>query len=302
MPPVGLQTARLLAIAAAVLFSTGGAAIKTEAFTGMQVSAVRAGIAAAALLLLVRGRLVWSWPVWGIGAIYAVSLTLFVNATKLTTAANAIFLQATAPLYIVVLGPLLIKERLRVRDAVYLVAVAAGLALCFVASPAASVTAPDPATGNLLGIICSITWALTLIGLRWAERGGSASRHPAHGQAGVGMSAVIAGNVLACVIGLPFAWPLPPAPAGEWATLVYLGVVQIGLAYVCLTRAMAHLSALEVSLLLLLEPVLSPIWAWLVRGEDPGRWVLVGGAVIVAATAVKTIYDARMTAIAAAEA
>jgi len=282
MASIGLQ-ARLQAVAAAVLFSTGGAAIKTEAFTGMQVSAVRAGIAAVALLLLVRGRLVWSWPVWGIGAVYAVSLTLFVNATKLTTAANAIFLQSTAPLYIVVFGPLLIKERIRARDAVYLAAVAAGFALCFVASPAASATAPNPSLGNLLGIVCSMTWALTLIGLRWAERD----------QAGIGMSAVIAGNGLACVVGLPFAWPLPAAPASEWATLAYLGVVQIGLAYVCLTRAMAHLSALEVSLLLLLEPVLNPIWAWLVRGENPGRWVLVGGGVIIAATAVKAIYDAR---------
>ena len=292
MQVIERQTARLQAIAAAVLFSTGGAAIKTGAFTGMQVSSVRAGIAAVALLLLVRGRLVWSWPVWGIGAIYAISLTLFVNATKLTTAANAIFLQSTAPLYIVVFGPLLLKERIRARDAFYLAAVGVGLALCFVASPAASATAPNPGLGNLLGIICSITWALTLIGLRWAERGGSASRHPPHSQAGVGISAVIAGNVLACVFGLPFALPLPAAPASEWATLAYLGIVQIGVAYVCLTRAMAQLSALEVSLLLLLEPVLNPIWAWLVRGENPGPWVLVGGAVIVAATAVKTIYDA----------
>ncbi len=104
---------------------------------------------------------------------------------------------------------------------------------------------------------------------------------------------MIAGNVIACVAGLPFALPLAAAPVSEWATLVYLGVVQIGLAYVCLTRAMAHLSALEVSLLLLLEPVLNPIWAWLVTGENPGPWVLVGGAVIVAATAVKTMWDAR---------
>lgn len=285
MASVGLQKARVLAMAAAVLFSTGGAAIKTDAFIGMQVSAVRAGIAAVALLLFVRGRIVWSWPVWAIGAVYATTLTLFVNATKLTTAANAIFLQDTAPLYIVVLGPLLLKERIRARDLVYLAVVGAGLALCFVATPPASATAPNPALGNLLSIICSVTWALTLLGLRWAERD----------RAGIGMSAVIAGNVLACVIGLPFALPLPPAPWSEWATLAYLGIVQIGLAYVCLTRAMAHLSALEVSLLLLLEPVLNPLWAWMVRGENPGRGVLAGGAVIVAATAVKTMWDARVS-------
>lgn len=278
-----MGTARLYAVAATVLFSTGGAAIKTAAFTGMQVSAIRAGIAALALLLLVRGRMRWSWPAWGVGAVYATTLTLFVNATKLTTAANAIFLQSTAPLYIVMLGPFLLRERLRTRDLVYMAAVGSGVALCFVARPAATATAPDPALGNLLAVVCSVSWAFTLMLLRWAERD----------RAGIGLSAVIAGNILACVVGLPFIWPLPDAPGVEWATLAYLGVIQIALAYVFLTRAMAHLPALEVSLILLLEPVLNPMWTWLVRGEDPGAWVLVGGVIIVAATAVKAMYDTR---------
>ena len=121
---------------------------------------------------------------------------------------------------------------------------------------------------------------------RWAER------HEAH--RGIGVSAVISGNLLAAAVSLPFALPLPQASAGEWATIVYLGVFQIGLAYVFLTSAMRHLPALEVSLLLLLEPVLNPAWTWLVRGERPGTWTIVGGAVIVIATAIKTIYDARV--------
>ena len=278
---MSVQSARLLVISAAVLFSTGGAAIKIAAFSGMQVSAIRAGVAALALLVFVRGRVAWSWPAWGIGAVYAATLTLFVNATKLTTAANAIFLQSTAPFYIVILGPLLLRERLRPRDAAYLAAVGTGLALCFVARPAATATAPDPGTGNLLGMLCGITWAFTLVGIRWAERT----------RAGVGLSAVIAGNVLACLVGLPFVWPMPEATLAEWATLGYLGVFQIGFAYVCLTRAMAGLSALEASLLLLIEPVLNPVWTWLIRGERPGAWVLAGGAVIVAATAIRTLSD-----------
>ncbi len=98
---------------------------------------------------------------------------------------------------------------------------------------------------------------------------------------------------MACLASLPFASPLPAAPAVEWATVVYLGVVQIGLAYVCLTSAMRHLPALEASLLLLLEPVLNPLWTWLIRNERPGTWVIAGGTIIVAATAVKAIYDAR---------
>jgi drug/metabolite transporter (DMT)-like permease len=110
------------------------------------------------------------------------------------------------------------------------------------------------------------------------------------------MSAVAVGNLFASVAALPFAWPLPAASAGEWATIVYLGVCQIGLAYVCLTAAIRHLPALEVSLLLLVEPVLNPVWTWIVRGESPGTWTIVGGAIILAATALRSVHDARVTA------
>jgi len=274
---------RLQVIVAALLFSTGGAAIKTAAFTGMQIASIRSGIAAAALLFWMRGRVTWSWPTLAIGVVYAAALTLFVSATKLTTAANAIFLQSTAPLYIVILAPLLLGERFRSRDLVFLAAVGVGLGLCFAGHPGATVTAPDPATGNLLGVICSITWAFTLMGLRWSQQYGEQ----------IGISAVVVGNAMAFVVGLPFLWPLPSASAGEWATMAYLGVFQIGVAYIFLTSAVAHLPALDVSLLLLLEPVLNPIWTWLVRGEEPGAWTLVGGAIIVAATAGKTIHDSR---------
>lgn len=277
------RTAEFQAIGAALLFSTGGAAIKMDAFSGMQVSCLRAGIASVALLLWWRGRLTWSWPAVAVGAVYAATLTLFVTSTKLTTAANAIFLQSTAPLYLIIFAPLFIRERVRRQDLIYLAIVGSGLALCFLGRGDATATAPDPATGNILGVLCSITWALTLLGLRWGQRSGKE----------LGTTAVVAGNLIAFAIAAPFAFPLPSASAGEWATLVYLGVFQIGVAYVLLTSAMSHLPALEASLLLLLEPVLNPVWTWMVRGENPGVWVWTGGAIIIAATAGKTLYDYR---------
>lgn len=279
---------QLQVIAAAVLFSTGGAAIKTAAFSGMQVASIRSGIAAAILLFWMRGQVVWSWPTLAIGTVYAATLTLFVTSTKLTTSANAIFLQSMAPVYIVILAPLLLGERFRSRDLVFLAAVGVGLALCLTGAPAATVTSPDPATGNLLGIVCSLTFALTLIGLRWGTR---------HG-ARIGISAVVLGNAMAFVVGAPFLSPLPSASVGEWATLAYLGVFQIAVAYIFLTSAAATLPALDVSLLLLLEPVLNPIWTWLVRGEEPGIWTLVGGAIIVVSTAGKALYDSRTPTVA----
>ncbi len=274
---------QLEAVGAALLFSTGGAAIKVAAFTGMQVSCLRAGIATLTLMLWWRHKCVLSWPATAIGVAYAATLTLFVNATKLTTAANAIFLQDTAPLYIIVFSPLLIRERVRPRDLIFLGVVGGGLALCFAGQAAPTATAPDPPTGNLLAVLSSITWALTLVGLRWGQRAGR----------DLGATAVVSGNIMACLVGVPFLFPLPDAPAVEWLTLVYLGVFQIGVAYVLLTNAMSHLPALDASLLLLLEPVLNPVWTWLVRGENPGTWVWIGGGIIIVATAVKTIVEAR---------
>lgn len=273
----------LQVVGAALLFSTGGAAIKTAAFSAMQVASFRSGIAAAVLLLWFRGRARWSRPVAAVGVVYAATLVLFVSATKLTTAASAIFLQSTAPLYVALLSPLLLGERFRSRDAGFLAAAGAGLALCMAVGVEASVTAPDPPTGNLLGAICGLAWALTLIGLRWAERA----------QGGTALSGVLAGNLLAFAIGLPTLWPLPAAPAVDWATLGYLGVFQIGVAYILLTGAVGELPALPVSLLLLIEPVLNPLWAWLIRDEAPGAWALVGGAIIVLATAAHAVSAAR---------
>jgi DME family drug/metabolite transporter len=273
---------RLQVFAAAILFSTGGAGIKAAAFTGLQVSALRSGIAALILLLLLRGKLVLSPAMIATGVVYAATVTLFVLSTKLTTAANAIFLQATAPLYLLLLGPLMLSERFRGRDVVFLGGVAIGLVLCVIGQPAPTTTAPDPATGNTLALVCSVTWAVTLLGLRYVQRDAPHS---------VGLSAVALGNLFASLAAFPFAWPLPSATAVEWATIVYLGVCQIGLAYVFLTAAIRVLPALEVSLLLLIEPVLNPTWTWLIRGENPGAYTIIGGAIIIAATAVKSVYE-----------
>ena len=279
------NAARLQALAAAVLFSTGGAGIKVETFSAAQVSMLRSGIAAAALLLWLHGRVRYTPGALGAGVVYAATLSLFVGATKLTTAANAIFLQSAAPLYLLVLAPFLLHEQVRRRDVVYLTVVGIGLVLCFMGRPVASATAPNPVLGNWLGAASGLAWALTLITLRkigGADRSGDAT-----------VTGVVTGNVFACIVAIPFALPLPPAPAGEWITVVYLGVFQIGLAYVCLSGAIRRLPALDVSLLLLLEPVLNPVWTWAVRGESPGGWTLSGGAVIVGATAAKVLMDAR---------
>ena len=278
---MGSFAGRWQALAAAVLFSTGGAALKTQPFTALQLSGLRSGIAALALLLWVGGRVRVSPRTLAGAVAYAATVTLFVAANTLTTAANAIFLQSAAPLFLVILAPLLLRERLLTRDIPFLIAVALGMWLAFTGSPPASLTAPDPPAGNLLALISSFTWALTLVSLRLMER------DPA--QQGGGLSVVVLGNVLASVVALPSLLTWPTAGAGNWLAVLYLGVVQIAVAYGCLTAAVRHLPAIEVSLLLLLEPVLNPIWTWIVHGEQPGWAVVFGGATILTATAVHVL-------------
>jgi drug/metabolite transporter (DMT)-like permease len=126
------------------------------------------------------------------------------------------------------------------------------------------------------------------MGLRWLGRDASASRSG-------GAQAVVAGNALAFAACLPFMFPLSHARPVDISILAYWGVFQIGLAYVFVTAALSVVPAFEASLILLVEPVLNPIWAWILHGERPGPWALAGGAVLIAAMLIKTVGDARTT-------
>ena len=278
--------ARLCVLAAALLFSTGGAAIKAAGFDGWQVAGLRSGIAAVAVLLLSpRARTVWTWRAILVGLAYAATLVLFVLATRLTTSANAIFLQATAPLYLLALGPWVLHEWIDRRDLVVMAALAAGLACFFVGRQPSYLTAPDPASGNLLAALSGLTWAITVVGLRWLGKYG-----------GTPHAAIVSGNFAAFAAALPFAWPLGSHPVRDWLLVVYLGVFQIGVAYLLVSSAVTTLPAFEVTLLLYLEPALNPVWAYLIHGERPTALALLGGAIILAATALKAVSAGRWRA------
>jgi len=270
-----LDAAGLQILAAALLFSTGGAAVKATAFDSWQVASFRSGVAAAALLLLLpSARRNWSPRVLLVGFAYAATMVLYVMGNKLTTAANTIFLQSTAPLYLLLFGPLLLKEPVRRSDALLMAVVAAGMALFFVGEQQPLATAPDPLTGNVLSAVSGVTWALTIAGLRWLERR----------QGRGGMATVVAGNLIACLACLPFALPVGAPRPIDWAVVGYLGVFQISAAYLFLTRAIGRVPALKTSLLLLAEPAVNPVWAWLVHGERPGGLALLGGGLILSGT------------------
>jgi drug/metabolite transporter, DME family len=276
-----------MVLAAAVLFSTGGAAIKATSLTGWQVASFRSGFAALALLVfLPRSRRLPTTPMWLVGIVYAATLVLFVTATKLTTAANAIFLQDTSPLYVVLLSPLVLRERVKWADVWFMVALAAGLVAFFLGHEAPRESASNPHRGDLLAVASGLTWAATIIGLRWLS---TRTQDPDASE-----PALVAGNIMAFLATLPFALPTGATTTTDWAIVIYLGVIQIGLAYVCFSIGMAGVPAIEASLLLLLEPVLNPVFSWLVHGEVPNRWSMAGGAIILSATAARTVWDARM--------
>ena len=282
------SAARLQLLGAALLFSTGGAAIKAAEFDAWQIASFRSGIAAAALCLLTwAARRGWTWQALLVGVAYAGCLTLFVLANRLTTAANTIFLQSTAPLYLLFLAPWLLKEPVRREDLGFMLAVALGLALFFVGVEQPAATAPDPERGNLLALGSGLCWALAVCGLRWLgadERRGSP------------VAAVVSGNLTAFLGSLPFALPVGSRPVADWAIIAYLGVFQIALAYIFVTNAIRLIPALEASVILLLEPVLNPLWAWVVQRETPGAWALLGGAIILGATTYRSWSESRVAA------
>lgn len=270
MPP------RLRIAIAALLFSTGGAAIKLADFSALQIASFRSGVAALTMLALVpaaRQRLRWRTIL--VGLAYAATLITFVCANRLTTAANTIYLQSTAPLYVLLLAPFLLREPISRRDFLIIAVMLGGLALVLLGFNAPRATAPDPARGNLFAALSGLCYALLLCGLRWLSRDGDSDR---------AISAVAIGNVIACVAVFPWTLPIGPHHALGWCIILYLGIFQIAGAYLLVTFGLRHVPAVETSLLLLVETALNPLWAWIFLGEVPAALALAGGALIVSAT------------------
>ncbi len=265
---------RLYLLTAAALWSTAGAGLKLCALSAAQIAGARSLVAGLFLLLAVREAR--RWPsrrmLLATGA-YAATVILFVLANKLTTAANAIFSPDTAPLWVLVFSAWLLHERPGRGELLAIPVYGAGLALFFFDD-----LSPGRLAGNLVALASGLSFALLIVGMRLAREDGKA--------------ALALGNLLAAVLALPF-WGTGPSPRPvDLALVVYLGVFQLGLAYVCFGRGIQQVPALEASLLVLLEPVLNPIWTFLFAGERPGPWALAGAAVVVAATVWRTLATA----------
>jgi drug/metabolite transporter (DMT)-like permease len=280
-PPVRL-------LAAGALFSLGGALIKSCQFPALERSGLRSAIAAVALFLFLPEARRWpSARALLLLPAYFGATCGFVLANSYTTAASAIFLQSTAPLWVTLLGPLLLGEKPRRADLFVLGAIVLGMTLCFLAPSASSASAPDPRLGNVLALVSGLSYGLVLLGFRWLGR---------HGE-GEAAGTIAWGNLL----GAPLAFALMPffgqrftaSDAGSWLAILVLGVFQVALAYAWVVRAMPHVPAVQASLILMIEPALNPLLAFLVHGERPHALVLAGGALIVGAVAAGSFPSSR---------
>jgi drug/metabolite transporter, DME family len=270
----------LFVLAAAVLWSTGGLFIKWTSLSGWQLSFGRSLLAAITVAIFTRREGFRLNRVTALAAVlYAALLVLFVLATKQTTAANAIFLQYTAPVYILIFEPLLYKEKFRRRDLITVAACLAGMSLFFVGK-----LRPQDISGNLMALASGVCFAFYFLLLRH-----SSARDVNRA------SSVIYGNLLVVLIAAPAGLAaLPHMNSHDALSVLYLGVVQIGLAYTLFTAGMARgLRSLDAGIVGYIEPLLNPIWVFMVIGERPTQWAILGGAIIIAAIVCHMIVEAR---------
>lgn len=271
----------LLVLGAAILWSTGGLFIKATELSAFELSFGRSLLAAITIAIFTRREGLGLNRISAVTAVlYAALLLLFVLATKLTTAANAIFLQYTAPVYVLLLEPLFYKEKFRSRDFITVAACLAGMSLFFVGK-----LRPQDVTGNLFALASGVCFAFFFLLLR----------HSKARQVNRAVSTIY-GNLLVVLICAPSFFGAVKqgiAPA-DLAAVAYLGIIQIGFAYLLFTSAMARgVRSLDAGIIGYIEPVLNPIWVFMFIGERPSGWAIVGGGIIIASVIAHMLSEAR---------
>jgi len=262
-------------VGAAMLWSLGGLLIKWVDWHPLAIASARSAIAAATMgLLLPRPRFTRSPVQWGAAVCYVGTVALFVAANKLTTAANAIFLQYTAPVYIALLGAWFLHEKPSRLDWLLIGVAVVGVGLFFVDQ-----LTPASLWGNGVALASGLSFAGLAVLLRKQKDGSPAD-------------SVLLGNLLTAAVFAPFAFQSVPG-RGSWVGLVLLGVFQLGLSYVLFTKGIRHVRALEASLISTIEPVLNPIWVALLLGERPQFWAMVGGTLVLGAATTRGVLTAR---------
>ncbi len=263
----------------AALWSIAGILMKLIPWSGFVIAGFRSLLAGAVMAVYMaarRIRLTVTRRSVPSGAALCATMTLFSVANKITTAANAIVLQFTAPIWILLLSALILKKRFRRMDCIAAALTFLGVVLFFLDGLRAGHTA-----GNCVALAAGLAFGLYYMSLGdcpEAER----------------MSAVLIGHALTFLIGIPAtAAAPPPLTAPALLSLLALGIFQLGIPYVLLAHASGWCPPLICALLGALEPLLNPLWVALFDGERPGTTALIGGLIVIAAVTALCIFDAR---------
>ena len=250
--------------------------IKSVEWNPIAIASSRSMVACLVIFFLTRKKPGWGVPTkihWLGSVLVALVSLLFVCSTKLTTAANAILLQYTAPVWVAILAPFFLRERTTKRDCIFMALAFIGMGLFFKDS-----LSSEGFWGIILGILGGMAFAGMMMVVRFLKSGQS-------------FTIMVYGNIMLFLLGL--YWWRPPWPdATGIAILLFAGVVQFGLTYYLLSLASEEASSLEMVLITILEPILNPIWVYLVVGEAPGLWALAGGAVVLTSVTAWSILKA----------
>jgi drug/metabolite transporter (DMT)-like permease len=273
--PTERRKALFFLVLAASLWSTGGLLIKSTTWQPVAILVGR-NLCSAVVLLLYLRRFPTNWTRWKIIGAVAHILTafLFISSTKLTTAANAIFLQYTAPIYIILLAFWFLREKPSQTDWTSMVIIFAGMLLFF-----GDKLSSNGLEGNIMAVLSGLTMAVMTVALR-AQKAGSP------------IESILIAQLVTGILGFPIvlkeAWTIPNV-----VIIIFLGVFQIALAFIFFTSAIKHVPAIEATLISTLEPILNPLWVVVFLGEEPGRFALVGALIVLAGVVFSAVGSAR---------
>lgn len=268
-----------LLIGASCLFSTAGFLIKLLPLPALVVAGGRSAFAALFILACIRRpKFTWSKAQLGGAVMYCAMVVFFVLANKTTTAANAILLQYTAPMYIALLGSWLLHERPTRADWGTIGFVLVGMVLFLLDG-----LSLGNWLGNIIALLCAFCYAVLTILLRKQK---DASPY----------ESVLLGNILTAVVSIPALFATRPS-LQQWSVLALMGMFQLGLAWVLVAKATRHVTAMEIVLIGAIEPILNPLWVVLIVGERPSSLALIGGVIVLGAVVARGIISTRAAAV-----
>jgi len=266
------QKGILYVFTAGLLWSSGGLFIKLISLPAMQLAFFRCLVAAITFGILFRKDILLVNKTSLLNSVfYASILITFVIATKTTTAANAIFLQSTAPIYVLIFEPIFNKTKYERINVITVAVCVIGMLLFFIGK-----LEPGHLEGNIIALVSGIAFAAFFLGMK---KNDPKFQH----------SSIFYGNILVALISIPFVLSLEVLTTPDLLMVSFLGVFQIAIAYAFFSSGLKRIYAVEASIIALIEPVLNPVWVFIGYGETPTATAIIGGIIILGAIVVRSL-------------